>query len=41
VAGFGKANILLVVLWLGLAALLLREYNKVAAVSESEDAGVR
>ena len=41
VAGFGKANILLVVLWLGLAALLLREYNKVAAASESEDAGVR
>jgi AAA family ATP:ADP antiporter len=41
VAGFGKANILLVVLWLGLAALLLREYNKVSAAREGGDAGVR
>jgi AAA family ATP:ADP antiporter len=41
VAGFGKANILLVVLWLALAALLLREYNKVSAAREGGDAGVR
>lgn len=41
VAGFGKANILLVFLWLGLAALLLREYNKVSAAREGGDAGVR
>ena len=41
VAGFGKANILLVFLWLGLAALLLREYNKVSAAREGGNAGVR
>ena len=41
VAGFGKANILLVLLWLGLAALLLREYNKVSAAREGGGAGVR
>ena len=41
VAGFGKANILLVLLWLGLAALLLREYNKVSAAREGGGTGVR
>ena len=41
VAGFGKANVLLVLLWLGLAALLLREYNKVSAAREGGGAGVR
>jgi AAA family ATP:ADP antiporter len=40
VAGFGKANVLLVFLWLVLAALLLREYKAVAANRESEGAEV-
>jgi AAA family ATP:ADP antiporter len=37
VAGFGKANVLLVFLWLGLAALLLREYKTVSAGRENGD----
>jgi AAA family ATP:ADP antiporter len=41
VAGFGKANVLFVVLWLALAVLLLREYRALTAVPEKEGAAER
>jgi AAA family ATP:ADP antiporter len=41
VAGFGKANVVFVLVWLGLAAMLLREYRKVAAPREAEESEAR
>jgi AAA family ATP:ADP antiporter len=41
VAGFGKANILFVLVWLGLAGMLLREYGRVSAPPESGESEAR
>jgi AAA family ATP:ADP antiporter len=41
VAGFGKANVLIVVLWLALAALLLREYRKLVPPPAGDGAAGR
>ena len=36
VAGFAKANILFVIVWVALGVLLLREYRKITAAQENE-----
>ena len=40
VADFGKANIVLIILWLALAALLLREYKAIAPARGGQDGAV-